>query len=646
MKKFENYINKENVILNNLLNVLNKEKNFVKYFFLRDVLKKSIRNINNMMIKTFKDTDGIFEISEDYRKDQVSVYGASIFNLHLKRKVDFDDFFSITKRYRQVYIELFNKADIEDNCRQKYLCFLNCFFDKIEIGIILEWAKILKESEERYRKLFDLTPDAVLVHSDGEVLLANHIAGKLFKFNKPEDLKGKSIFDLLHMDYWGTAMERIKKTLDQEEDAPLIEYKCIRSDKKIVDVEVTTTSFKYIGKPALLSVIRDISERKILEEEYQKNEKLESLGILAGGIAHDFNNILTVIQGNISLLNLHLKRQEIENNKINEINKAMNQAKHLTQQLLTFSNGGNPNKKKMQLERLIKDAVNLCICGSKVKCKIYQNEKLLPVEIDGGQVFQVLNNIIINAVQSMPHGGKIIIESKNIYIESEKQQINNILKKGKYVMVSIKDEGVGIPSKNIKKIFDPFYTTKENGTGLGLTTAFSIMKKHGGIIKVDSKAAVGTTFSLYFPVSVSKEELISIGKDKIIYTGKGKILLMDDNYAVREVLGQMLFSLGYDVDFAKNGEEAISLFKKTMNKKDGYIVSILDLTVPGGKGGLEIIKEILQIDPNAKVVVASGYSDSPIKIKYKEYGFKAFISKPFEIEILSEKLQQVVNFSE
>jgi PAS domain S-box-containing protein len=392
-------------------------------------------------------------------------------------------------------------------------------------------------------------------------------------------------------------------------------------------------------------VFRDITEQRKMEQELQKIQKLESIGILAGGIAHDFNNILTAILGNISLAKMEANPGDEIYERLVEAEKASLQAKNLTQQLLTFSKGGAPIKKTESITEVIKDSAEFALRGSNVKCEFFLPNDIWPVEVDKGQISQVINNLIINADQAMPGGGIIKVRVENLVVTSPPLEGQGWvsaehaipLKDGKYVKIEIEDEGIGIPKEYLPKIFDPYFTTKQKGSGLGLATSYSIIKRHDGYIAVESELGVGTTFYIYLPAS-SKQILT----ERPIL-GKGRILVMDDEKVVRDVTGILLKHIGYDVEFAKDGVEAIELYKKAEESKQPFDAVIVDLTVQGGMGGEQMIKKLLEIDPNVKAIVSSGYSTDAIMSNFKQYGFSGVVAKPYRIAELSETLYKVIN---
>ena len=391
------------------------------------------------------------------------------------------------------------------------------------------------------------------------------------------------------------------------------------------------------GRPVwMYGSLTDITDRKRLEEEILKAEKLESLGILAGGLAHDFNNILTTILGNVSMAKYQASPESDIFELLSHAETASKRARSLTSQLLTFAKGGAPVKETASLGDIIKESSLFVMSGSKSICEFSIQEDLWHVDIDVGQISQVINNIVINANQAMPERGVIEITAENLIIDEANGWE---LKPGRYVRMSFRDEGIGISEKHLSKIFDPYFTTKHAGSGLGLATAYSIINKHGGIITVESRMEIGSTFHIYLPAS---EKAVLEEEEEKIITGKGKILVMDDQAPLKIMLGHVLNRLGYEPEFAEDGVEAIRMVEEAKNANEPYDAVILDLTIPGGMGGKETIKKLLAIDPDIKAIVSSGYFDDPVMANFQEYGFKGRLMKPFEISPLSKVLHEVI----
>ncbi len=388
-------------------------------------------------------------------------------------------------------------------------------------------------------------------------------------------------------------------------------------------------------------VFRDITEKKDMELRLLKAEKIESLGVLAGGIAHDFNNLLNGILGNIDLALTVPDLKDEVNTMLSRAEKATLMAIDLTNQLLTFSKGGAPIKKTASISELIMYSTDFVLRGASVRCESFFAPDLWQVEIDEGQISQVINNLVINAVQAMPDGGLVHVSAENVIVGHTRMQG---LKEGGYVKITIRDEGVGIPRENIGKIFEPYFTTKQTGAGLGLATAYSIMRNHNGLIDVESHVGAGTTFYLYLPalegqVESKKEPHIAC----LLETGKGKILVMDDDPIIRQTVGDMLKHLGYDVAFAEEGQDAIDIYKKALESGCRLDAVIMDLTVPGGMGGKEAIGKLLEIDPGVRAIVSSGYSNDPVMANHTKYGFAGVVAKPCRLKSLGEVIKKVIS---
>ncbi len=387
---------------------------------------------------------------------------------------------------------------------------------------------------------------------------------------------------------------------------------------------------------------RDVSDKKRVEEEMLKAQKIESIGILAGGIAHDFNNLLTGVLGNISMAQMHLSPEQTPYTRLAAAHKAAARAQDLTRQLLTFSTGGAPIKKHGSIGALLKDWATFGLRGSTVRPEFAIPAGLWFVEMDEGQISQVVNNLIINAAQAMPEGGTLRIACQNVEIQKGHR---NALPKGKYVKISISDKGQGIPPELLPKIFDPYFTTKPHGSGLGLATSYSIVAKHGGLLTVESELGVGTTFHFYLPASSDKVNH-AVCKALPVEAVHSSVLVMDDEEIIRDLAGELLSCLGFEVSLAKNGEEAISLYRNAMEKGKRYHLVIMDLTIPGGMGGKEAIRRLREIDPGVTAIVSSGYCNDPVMADYAAYGFKGVLPKPYDGNQLSQILQDTLSRNE
>jgi len=404
-------------------------------------------------------------------------------------------------------------------------------------------------------------------------------------------------------------------------------------------VQITTIPFQNTeGEWLFAEICVDITERKKTEEERMKAQKLESLGLLAGGLAHDFNNLLTAIIGNIDFIRLNIDPGDELFNALKMAEKASLRAKDLTQQLITFSQGGEPIKKATSPSALIHESASFVLSGPNVRCDLQLPDGLAFVEVDEGQINQALNNIILNAVQAMPEGGVVTIRGENITV-GDNESIP--LAQGSYVKISIEDRGDGIPPNVFSKVFDPYFTTRQKGSGLGLTIAYYIIRKHGGHIQVESSIGKGTTCHIFLPVCQSP--LPTETKDiSLIPSGKEKILVMDDDEILRDFTSRTLMKIGYDVVLSSDGVEAIQQYREAKDSGRPFDAVIMDLTVPGGMGGKETIRKLLEIDPDIKAIVSSGYSNDPIMANYGEYGFKGVVAKPYTLGELVNAIRTVM----
>ena len=392
------------------------------------------------------------------------------------------------------------------------------------------------------------------------------------------------------------------------------------------------------GVAYIRGIFNNISDLKRLEEERLRLAKLESLGILAGGVAHDFNNLLATMLGNINLAALTPELPEPVQECLAAAEQACSQAQTLSQRLLTFARGGEPIKKVVAIRPLIQEATNLALAGSRCQAQLSLPKALWPVEIDPGQLSQALHDILINADQAMAGGGVIVVTAANMVLTAKTEPP---LPPGNYVNISISDQGKGIDPKHLEKIFDPFFSTKQEGSGLGLSTAFSIIQKHGGHLTASSTPNAGSAFTIYLPASggsPSPEPAIMAPGD----TGHGKILVMDDQPPVRETLGKILVHLGYQVVYAAHGAEALEKFAQALDEDAPFAAVILDLTVPGGLGGQETLTKLRDLDPRIKAIVSSGYADDPIMSRFAEYGFQGVMPKPYRVKDIREILTAVL----
>lgn len=386
---------------------------------------------------------------------------------------------------------------------------------------------------------------------------------------------------------------------------------------------------------ANLRLLHEFEERKKVEADLIKIQKLKSLGIFAGGIAHDFNNLLQAFIVNISVAKMYAKESALLD-VLKDAETAAKYASRLSNRLLTFAKGGNPVKKVTSIQRIVEESKGLALCGTNIVCESSMPDELYEVEVDEGQICQVLTNLFINAKEAMPDGGKIKIMAANLNIAENEQPF---LKQGEYVRISVEDTGFGIPGENLEKIFDPYFSTKhrgpEKGTGLGLSICHSIMIKHGGLITVESNPGTGSTFHLFLPACHELQNANEIAKVKLNCIS-GRILFMEDEKSMWEAMRFLLNTIGYEVEFSTHGDEAASIYRKGLMSGNPFDGVILDLTIPGGLGGKETIKLLKRMDENVKAIVVSGYSEDPVLMNYKEFGFANALAKPYTMEQLKE----------
>ena len=500
-----------------------------------------------------------------------------------------------------------------------------------------QMQEAVRESEERYRRLFESNPHPMWVF-DREAhsfLAVNDAAVHHYGYSREEFLN-------MTIENIGLPDEasRLKNTLSGAGAAPADSgvWKHRKKDGTIIDVEVVSHPILFGQRRARFVLITDITARRKLEEELVKAQKLESLGTLAGGLAHDFNNLLTSILGNIYLAKMDARPGDGIYERLDAAERASERARGLTQQLLTFSRGGAPLKVTISIRNAMRDIVSFALHGSKSNCEFSLPDDLWSIEADEGQLNQVINNLVMNADQSMPEGGTVTVSCRNRTLEADS---GLPLPPGNYVTISVADRGTGIPTENLGKIFDPYFTTKQKGSGLGLATAYSIIKRHNGHIAVESVEGAGTTFHIYLPAldRVLPAEPATAGATR---PGAGAILIMDDDEMVRETAGKVLAHLGYTAFYARDGAEAIAAYEQARAEGRPFDAVIMDLTIPGGMGGKEAVKRLRELDPSVKAIVSSGYSDDPVMANYAEYGFNGVVSKPYTIHKLGETIRKAL----
>ena len=495
---------------------------------------------------------------------------------------------------------------------------------------------------------------AVTLRSIGDGVITTDRHGRITLVNRVgEQLTGWRESEAIAMplqEVFTTVAEMTRKAHENPMQEVLDSDKIMELDNSALLISRDGNEYSIAGRTApildaekrivgVVLVFRDVSKTRRIEKELLKIEKLESLGLLAGGIAHDFNNLLAGIVGNVSLAKLNIGSPDDALRSLEATEKAALRAKDLTQQLLTFSKGGEPVKRPGDLRNLIEESALFALRGSKVKCEFAFQSNLLFSKVDKGQISQVIQNLVINAEQAMPDGGIIQIHGERINLSR-----NNAfsLEAGEYVKLAFQDQGIGIEDEHLKKIFDPYFSTKQKGSGLGLAVAFSIIDKHSGRITVDSELGIGTIFTIYLPAI---EELDSESEEnKIpIAPGTGKILFMDDEAFIRELAVDLIKKIGdYQVTVAKDGEEVIHLYQQALKEGSRFDAVILDLTVRGGMGGKEAIRKLREIDPKVRAIVSSGYSTDPVMSDFITFGFQEAVKKPYQIQEMGKALNSVL----
>ncbi len=502
----------------------------------------------------------------------------------------------------------------------------------------------LAEEKERLGVTLRSIGDAVIVtDTAGTITLINKVAEQLTGCTAEEAI-GKPLTGVFHMINEKTRA-CCENPVDKVISSGLVcgvanHTALVRKDGKEIVIEDSAAPIrdKNSGIVGVVLVFRDTTDKRRIEEEMIKAEKLQSVGVLAGGLAHDFNNLLTAVLGNISMAKMYVDSRSKAFARLGEAESASRRATDLTYQLLTFSRGGAPIKKSASISDIIRESANFTLSGTNVASQFRIAEPIWTVDVDAGQMSQVFNNLIINSVQAMPDGGTVFINVENAMLREKSVAI---LPEGPYVRITVQDTGSGIPEENLPKIFDPYFTTKEHGSGLGLASVYSIVKRHDGHINVESRPGRGTTFQLYLPALGGIPAELAVGEIGLVQ-GQGRILVMDDEQIVRDVSADMLQALGYEVACAKTGAEAVDLYCRAAEENRPFQAVIMDLTIPGGMGGKDAVKKLLAVDPDVKVIVSSGYSNDPIMADYKKFGFKGVIIKPYNIDSFGKMLREVL----
>ena len=502
----------------------------------------------------------------------------------------------------------------------------------------------LSEERERLAVTLRSIGDGVITTDlQGNIILMNRIAELLTGWSL-EEAMGRPLNEVFHIidEYSREVCKNpVEEVLETKRVIELANHTVLvhRDGREIVVADSGAPIFdKQSNIIGVVVVFRDTTEKQRLLENLQRAEKLQSLGVLAGGLAHDFNNLLGGIFGYLELAQQHSAQNDKARRYIEKALTTFNRAKDLTQQLLTFSKGGAPNRKTNSIAPVLRENTLFALSGSNISAHFDFNENLWLCDFDENQIGQVIDNLVINAQQAMPLGGSITVAVQNVQLTAESSVPLN---PGKYVMFSVTDSGTGIPPNILPRIFDPFFTTKQKGSGLGLTTVYSVIAKHEGTITVESKPDKGTTFHVYLPVS--EKEASEVTPPTItMHKGIGRILVMDDEESIRETTQDMLESLGYAAFCAQDGQEALDRYQAAIVEKNPFDAVIIDLTVPGGMGGKECIQRLRERDSSVMAFVSSGYSNDPVLANPVMYGFTDKIQKPFRLDELSGLLHRYI----
>jgi two-component system cell cycle sensor histidine kinase/response regulator CckA len=508
------------------------------------------------------------------------------------------------------------------------------------IRALSERVQARAELQEAVRKMTDIlekTSDGFFaVDRDWKFTFVNPQAERLLE-RRREDLIGNNV--------WMEFPQFKRDVFEKNYRRAMSEQVAVEFEASDADGQVWLELLAYPSGGGVSVFLRDVTERKRMEEQRLTTSKLESLGTLAGGIAHDLNNILTVISGNIGLA--QIEAGDSSGPLLSFLSKAGQAAQHaalLSNQLLTFSKGGAPLKRVISIGDLVAQSAEFSLHGSNLRAELDLPRDLWRAAVDPIQIEQVMNALIINAREAMPHGGTIHVSGRNIEIDAES---STLLPRGRYIKVSITDNGSGIDPAVVGKIFDPYFSTKPAASGLGLSISYSIVKKHGGVLYLENSSSRGSTFTFFLPATDSqapppKPTLAN----QVFKFNHQRVLVMDDEAAIRDLSSELLGTLGYDVTTVPDGAEALRTFEKAIRHGEKFQAVILDATIRGGMGGLATIERLRNLDPNVTAIICSGYSDEAALAEFLAYGFQAALPKPFTRNELANVLQRALDSKE
>jgi PAS domain S-box-containing protein len=553
---------------------------------------------------------------------------------HLQNDFDLtrEEYETASRRYLEIMLELRQKnvqlLDLQKNL-EKLVADRTSQLEKTQ--------KVLQQKSEELQTMIDCSPAMIFYQDFKHRFLRINRAFAEFAGKPIKEIIGRAEEDVFEGSQSGFHTDDDKVVATGESVMDLtVKFKTAKGERELLmhKLPFHDETGRNVG---VIGFALDVTEQRQLEYERAKVYKLESLGVLAGGIAHDFNNILTAILGNISLSQSLVDRDDEIFRRLNNAENACLKAKDLTQQLLTFAQGGAPVKKTTSLRELIKEITWFALSGSNVRAYFSIAENLWNVDVDEEQIVQVINNLALNAVQAMPDGGVLSVFAENVSLEEGN---TFALAPGNYIKITIKDTGHGIAPEDLPRIFDPFFTTRQSASGMGSTTAWSIVKRHGGHIAVQSAAGNGSVFDIYLPSSESARISLPDSSKKTA-PSKLKILVMDDDKMVCDIAEHILSHLGHTAAFAADGEEAVRIYSQAEKSGDPFDLVILDLTIPGGMGGKQAVSKLRKLNPQVKTLVASGYSNDPVLSEFSQYGFDGVVTKPFNVESLRQSVEMV-----
>jgi PAS domain S-box-containing protein len=495
----------------------------------------------------------------------------------------------------------------------------------------------LQQSEERFRTLVEHAPEAIVVHAAGRFVYVNRSALILAGAESPGQLLGQPVLDRFAEQCRATVQERLRIAYEERRALPLAEMQILRLDGAVREVEATTVPMVYENQPGVLAFLRDITERKRLEEKLRDGHKMEAVGQLAGGVAHDFNNMLAAMMMSLDLLQDNANLDPDLRGALQELSAGAQRAATLTRQLLMFSRRSMLEIKLLDVNNVVADLLRMLkrLIGEQIELQFHPKTDLPAVEADAGMLEQVIMNLCVNARDALPNGGRITITTEDLEVDEQRVRANPDAHPGRFVCVTVADTGCGMNEATRKRIFEPFFTTKEvgKGTGLGLATVYGIVAQHKGWMEVESQAGQGATFKVFLPASSKPAVRVNPGgQRRMVAKGHETLLLVEDEPRVRQVLARTLKVLGYGVLEAGNGHEAMKLWQTRGDQVD---LLLTDMMMPEGITGLELAEKLRATKPNLKVIISSGYSPEMVQLgKATKQGI-AYLTKPYEVSVLS-----------